>query len=79
MVKTGREFVVDLCERTVNSAWQGFVSSFVVLAPTTDWSGAKTVLCSAAGAGISAAGALLKGLVAKDRGVKNSASMSKSI
>jgi hypothetical protein len=79
IVRTAKTYAADLGERVVNTFWQAGVSTLVVLAPTTTWSTAKDTAVAACAAGLGAVGALLKGLVAKKRGDKNSASMAKSV
>ncbi|MCM3822467.1 hypothetical protein ACH4GG_27155 [Streptomyces albidoflavus] len=74
VVKTGAAYARDLAERTAATFLQAFVGGIVFTAPFDIgmWQ-------AAAVGGVAAAGALLKGLVARWRDVTNSASLAKGV
>jgi hypothetical protein len=74
LVKTAKTYALDLFERVISSAVGGFLAVFVPAQATS-----LSMWWAAGGAGVAAAWALLKGMVAKGFGDKNSASLAKSV
>ncbi|MFE1125917.1 hypothetical protein ACGF0C_07960 [Streptomyces albidoflavus] len=74
VVKTGAAYARDLAERTAATFLQAFVGGIVFTAPFD-----LAMWQAAAVGGVAAAGALLKGLVARWRDVTNSASLAKGV
>ncbi|MEW1895902.1 hypothetical protein [Streptomyces albidoflavus] len=74
VVKTGAAYARDLAERVVSTFLQAFVGGVVLTAPFD-----LAMWQAAAVGGVAAAGALLKGLVARWRDVTNSASLAKGV
>jgi hypothetical protein len=78
-VKTAKQFWQDVRERALSTFWQGAVPVLVAAPPATDWSGAKTVGWAAIVGGGGAILSLAKSLYARNKGVKNSASLTKRV
>ncbi|AMM12377.1 hypothetical protein ACIF8Q_07545 [Streptomyces albidoflavus] len=74
VVKTGAAYARDLAERTAATFLQAFVGGVVLTQPFD-----LAMWQAAAVGGVAAAGALLKGLVARWRDVTNSASLAKGV
>ncbi|MEU7377614.1 hypothetical protein [Streptomyces albidoflavus] len=74
VVKTGAAYARDLAERVVSTFLQAFVGGVVLTQPFD-----LAMWQAAAVGGAAAAGALLKGLVARWRDVTNSASLAKGV
>ncbi|MEV6740462.1 hypothetical protein AB0N14_27330 [Streptomyces sp. NPDC051104] len=74
ILRTAETYAKDLFERVVTSAAYGFVAAFVP-AEATD----ASMWYAAGGAGIGAAMALVKGMVARAFGDPNSASLSRKV
>lgn len=72
-------FWKDLGERALNTFWQGALPAFVGFQPTTDWSALKSVGVAAVIGGVGALLSALKSIAARHSGVKNSASLAKSV
>lgn len=74
LAKTAATYAVDLGERTVATAAEAFVSALVLSQPfdLAMWKGASI-------AGLAAGAAVLKGVVAKFRGDRKSASLAKGV
>ena len=78
-VKTKAQFWKDLVERAANTFWQGALP-VLVLGPTTlDWSGIKSLGIAAAAGGVGALLSAAKSWLARQRGVKNSASLVRNV
>lgn len=78
-VKTARQFWKDFRERAIRTAWQTFAAAIVAAQPATDWSGAESVLLSAAMGVGAALLSMVTSLFARNKGVKNSASTSSKV
>lgn len=74
VVKTAETYGKDLLERVLGAATAGFVAALVPTQATN-----ASMWWTAIGAGIAGGSAVLKGLVARVRGYKNSASITKSV
>jgi hypothetical protein len=79
VVKTAKVFWADFRERAWATFWQAFVSTLAISHATTDWSELGKILIAAAGAGAAALLSMAKSIWARNKGVKNSASISKSV
>lgn len=79
LVKSKAAFVRDVTERVGNTFWQGALGVLVLSQPTTNWSELRSIGYAAIGGGIAAVGSLVKSYLVRNRGVKNSASASKSV
>lgn len=77
VVKTGKTYARDLAERTLATAVVAAAGVAIAAGPADMFSASfwETV----AAAGIAAAGTLLKGMVARAVGAKNSASLAKGV
>ncbi|MER7841657.1 hypothetical protein ABTY98_38680 [Streptomyces sp. NPDC096040] len=73
-LRTAETYARDLFERVVTSAAYGFVAAFVPAEAT-----AANMWYAAGGAAIGAAGALIKGMLARAFGDPNSASLSRKV
>ncbi|MFE3485074.1 hypothetical protein [Streptomyces griseus] len=74
VIKGAKTYARDLAERVVSTFLQAFVSGLVLTQPF------DIGMWQAAGvAGVAAAGALVKGIVARWRDVTNSASLAKGV
>ncbi|MER6976249.1 hypothetical protein ABT317_04160 [Streptomyces carpinensis] len=74
ILRTAETYARDLFERVVTTAAFGFVAAFVP-AEATD----ASMWYAAGGAAIGAVGSLLKGMVARALGDRNSASLSRKV
>ncbi|MFB7212690.1 hypothetical protein [Streptomyces sp. NPDC056255] len=74
VIKGARTYARDLAERVIATFLQAFVGALVLTQPLD-----LHMWQSAAVAGVAAAGALLKGLVARWRDVTHSASLAKGV
>jgi hypothetical protein len=79
VVKTARVFWKDFRERAWSTFWQAFVASLAGAHATTNWSELGKILVAGVVAGIAAMLSMAKSIVVRNRGVKNSASSSKSV
>ncbi|CAL9301325.1 hypothetical protein [Streptomyces sp. SudanB91_2054] len=74
VVKTASTYARDLLERVLSTFLQSFIGGIVVTQPLD-----ASMWWAALVGGVSAAGALLKGLAARIRAVTNSASLAKGV
>ncbi|MBU8549802.1 hypothetical protein IMX12_13385 [Streptomyces sp. Babs14] len=74
VVKTASTYARDLLERVLSTFLQSFIGGIVVTQPLD-----ASMWWAALVGGVGAAGALLKGLVARIRAVTNSASLAKGV
>ncbi|MEW1719768.1 hypothetical protein [Streptomyces sp. NPDC093109] len=74
VLKSAKTYARDLVERVLSTFLQAFVSGLVLTAPFD-----LAMWQSAALGGLAAAGALLKGLLARWRDVTNSASLARGV
>lgn len=74
VVKTAGTYAKDLIERVLDAGVAGFVVTLIPAQATS-----LSMWWTALGAGVAAGAAVLKGTAAKFRGVKNSASFTKSV
>lgn len=79
VVKTAKTFWKDFRERAWSTFWQAFVATLAVAHPTTDWSELTKILLAGLAAGVAALLSMIKSIVVRNRGVKNSASSSKNV
>lgn len=74
VVRTAKTYLIDLAERAVASAVIGFYTAFIPAQATN-----ASMWYAALGAGLGAAGSVLKGALARAIGDRNSASLSKAV
>lgn len=74
VLKTGKTYARDLAERVGSTFLEGFLAGVVVTQPLD-----VSMWHAAAVGGLAAVGSLLKGLFARIRDVKNSASLAKGV
>lgn len=74
VLKTGKTYARDLAERTATTFLEAFLAGVVVTQPLD-----VSMWHAAAVGGLAAVGALLKGMFARARDVKNSASLAKGV
>lgn len=78
-VKTARQYWKDFRERAFSTFWQTFVGVVIATQPATDWNGVRSVLISALVAAIASVLSMVKSIIVRNRGVKNSASSSTKV
>ena len=78
-VRSANTFWKDFRERAIATFWQGLVAVLLVAQPTTDWSTLRTTAAAALAGGLMAVLSMAKSLIARKRGVLNSASTNRSV
>lgn len=79
LVKSDNQFWNDFRERAIATFWQGAIPVLIVAQPTTDWSQIKVVIWAAIVGGGGAVLSMAKSLWARNRGIRNSASVSENV